>query len=135
MTATPASSRGSSARVLLVDDDAAILRVFGPGLTRYGFDVTTAGSFQEALDRASEPGPPLDALVIDINLQDGWGARLALAISPLHPTAEVVYISGATTTDPILREGIEDHMTFLGKPFDIEQLAEALRAVLERRDG
>lgn len=118
-------------RVLLVDDDLAFLRIFGEGLTRSGFDVVTAGSFQEALDLASESGPPLDVLVADINLTDGWGARLALALAPLQPEAKVVYISGYAASDPILKEGIEDHMVFLGKPFEVEELAETVRGVLK----
>lgn len=125
-----AASGASRPRVLLVDDDLAFLRVFGDGLERSGFDVVTAGSFQEALDRAGEPGPPLDVLVADINLRDGWGARLALALAPLQPDAKVVYISGYAASDPILKEGIEDHMVFLGKPFEIEELAETVRGVL-----
>lgn len=126
----PSSSSGPSTRVLLVDDDPALLRVFGPGLKRAGFDVTTAGSFQEALDRASEPGTIIDVLVADINLQDGWGARLALALAPLHPNAKVIYISGYASTDPVLKDGIEGHMTFLGKPFEIEELVGTIQSVL-----
>lgn len=122
---------GARPRVLLVDDDVDFLHVFGIGLERSGFDVVTAGSFQEALDRASEPGPPMDVLVADINLQDGWGARLAMALAPLQPDAKVVYISGYAATDPILKEGIEDHMAFLGKPFEVEELADKVRSVLE----
>ena len=129
MPAAPWPS-GSSPRVLLVDDDTALLRVFGPGLERLGFAVTTAESFQEALDRASESETTVDVLVADINLQDGWGARLALAIAPLQPSAKVVYISGHAATDQVLKDGIEGHMTFLGKPFDIEELAETIRSVL-----
>jgi DNA-binding NtrC family response regulator len=116
--------------VLLVDDDETFLRTFGAGLTRSGFDVVTAASFQDALDRAGEPGPPLDVLVADINLQDGFGARLAMALAPLQPGARVVYISGYAATDPVLRDGIEGHMSFLGKPFEIEELAETVRSVL-----
>ncbi|HZD05346.1 MAG TPA: response regulator [Longimicrobiales bacterium] len=114
-----------------MDDDVDFLRTFGTGLERSGFDVVTAGSFQEALDRASEPGPPLDVLIADINLPDGWGARLALALAPLQPDAKVVYISGYAATDPILKEGIEDHMAFLGKPFEVKDLADKVRSVLE----
>lgn len=125
-------SSESRPRVLLVDDDLAFLRSFGEGLETSGFDVLTAGSFQEALDRAGDPGPPLDVLVVDINLADGWGARLVQALGPMQPAAKVVYISGYATTDPILKEGIEDHMAFLGKPFEIEELAETVRDVLRR---
>lgn len=125
-------SSESRPRVLLVDDDLTFLRIFGEGLEKSGFDVLTADSFQEALDRAGDPGPPLDVLVVDINLADGWGAGLVQALVPMQPAAKVVYISGYAATDPILKEGIEDHMAFLAKPFEIEELAETVRDVLRR---
>lgn len=118
-------------RVLLVDDDQTFLRIFSSGLERSGFDVVAAGSFQEALDRAGEPGRSVDVLVADINLPDGWGARLALAVAPLQPEVKVVYISGYAATDPILKDGVEEHMAFLSKPFEVQELADAVRGVLE----
>jgi hypothetical protein len=38
-------------------------------------------------------------------------------------------MSGYTQHDPILKEGIEEHMVFLNKPFSIAELASTIRRV------
>jgi DNA-binding NtrC family response regulator len=117
--------------VLLVDDDEDFLKVFALGLERSGFEVEATPSAQAAYDWVAGLERPVDVLVADINLADGWGASLALSIRQMQPDVKVVYISGYTRSDPILAQGIEDHMTFLAKPFEIEELAAAVRGALE----
>lgn len=129
---SPASAEPRQPLVLLADDDPDFLRVFADGLRRSGFDVIPALSTEEALDAASDLPRPLDILVADINLGDGWGASLALSVSDLQPEARVVYISGSAESDPVLKQAVEDHMTFLAKPFTVAELAEAMRGLLER---
>jgi two-component system cell cycle sensor histidine kinase/response regulator CckA len=116
-------------RVLLVDDDLNILNVFRSGLELHGFKVYTASSSQDAMDRASTVTEPLDVLVVDINLPDGFGSSLALALHEVHPQTKIVYMSGYTQHDPILKQGIEEHMVFLNKPFSIAELASTIRRV------
>jgi DNA-binding NtrC family response regulator len=116
-------------RVLLVDDDPNVLNVFRSGLQLHGFEVITASSSEEAMDRASAATEPLDVLVVDINLPDGFGSSLALALRQVHPQTKIVYMSGYTEHDPILKEGIEEHMVFLSKPFSIAELASTVRRV------
>jgi DNA-binding NtrC family response regulator len=119
-----------SLRVLLVDDDLNVLNVFRSGLELHGFQVYTASSSQDAMDRATAVTEPLDVLVVDINLPDGFGSSLALALRQVHPKTKVVYMSGYTQHDPILKEGIEEHMVFLNKPFSIAELASTIRRVV-----
>lgn len=124
------SSSGQPPVVLLVDDDEDFVRVFSNGLRRADLKVISATSAQEAHEIASSLDR-LDVLVADINLKDGWGSTLALTIRQIHPAAEVIYVSGYAVSDPVLREGIEDHMAFLGKPFGVSELVEAIRRALD----
>jgi DNA-binding NtrC family response regulator len=123
---TPDESR--SLRVLLVDDDDNVLNVFRSGLELHGFQVFTASSTEEAMERANTL-EDLDVFVVDINLPDGFGSSLALALRQVHPESKVVYMSGYARHDPILSQGIEEHMTFLNKPFSIAELARTIREV------
>lgn len=126
MCPTPDESR--SLRVLLVDDDDNVLNVFRSGLELHGFQVFTASSTEEAMERANAL-EDLDVFVVDINLPDGFGSSLALALRQVHPESKVVYMSGYARHDPILSQGIEEHMTFLNKPFSIAELARTVREV------
>jgi DNA-binding NtrC family response regulator len=123
-----ASEGSGRLRVLLVDDDVNVLNVFRSGLELHGFEVFTASSGEEAMERAGSVGP-LDVMVLDINLPDGFGSSLALQLRQVHPDCGVVYMSGYARHDPILQQGIEEHMAFLNKPFSIAELAETVRRV------
>jgi DNA-binding NtrC family response regulator len=91
--------------------------------------VFTASSSEEAMERAGAV-PDLDVMVLDINLPDGFGSSLALALRQVQPESRVVYMSGYARHDPILQQGIEEHMVFLDKPFTIADLAATIRKVM-----
>jgi len=125
---TTTADEPTSLRVLLVDDDVNVLNVFRSGLELHGFEVFAASSGEEAMERAGAVSE-LDVMVLDINLPDGFGSSLALALRQVHPECAVVYMSGYARHDPILQQGIEDHMAFLNKPFSIAELAQTIRKV------
>lgn len=114
--------RGGGLRILLVDDDAAIRRIYGTALSREGFQVVTAESVEAAGEVVDAQPLPFDAALIDLVLPDGWGSSLAFSLREQQPDVRIIYMSGFTTTDPILRDGIEDHMVFLEKPFTLQEL-------------
>jgi len=132
-SSTGPESRGEGLRILLVDDDEAIRRIYGTALSREGFQVVTAESVDAAGEVVDAQPWPFDAAVIDLVLPDGWGSSLALSLRERQPDVRIIYMSGFTTTDPILRDGIEDHMVFLEKPFTLQELLKAIRNPLEDR--
>lgn len=115
--------------MLLVDDDVNVLNVFRSGLELHGFQVFTASSTEEAMEKIGSVGH-VDVVVLDINLPDGFGSSLALSLRQAQPDIRVVYMSGYARHDPILQQGIEEHMAFLNKPFSIAELAETVRRVV-----
>lgn len=112
---------------LVVDDDPQVLKLLVRGLKAQGFHVVSAHSREEA-EQAGQGLSSLDVLVTDIFLGDGWGGELAYSLKADWPGLAVVFISGETADDPVLRHGIESHMVFLEKPFTLFQLAEAVEA-------
>ena len=58
-------------RVLVVDDEAAILRFLKPALEANGYEMISAGSVADALKRAAAESP--DVVLLDLGLPDGDG--------------------------------------------------------------
>ena len=120
--------------ILLVDDDEAFLSVFVQGLRTRGFEVIAARSDEEARSLIDDL-PRIDVLVTDLNLGDGWGGQLAFAVKARNPDLPVIYISGYTEEDELLRFGVQGHMNFLGKPFSVAELADVVRKTLDEAVG
>ena len=120
--------------VFYVDDEAALLRFAKRQLSSRGFDVIVAGSAAEAFEVVEGHEGPIDALLMDINLPDGFGSVVAQRLRVARPRMAVVYTTGYAQTDPILSGGLNDAEFVLHKPFTRDQLVETLtRAIDEYR--
>jgi two-component system KDP operon response regulator KdpE len=119
----------SGQRVLVVDDDPQILRAVRTSLQARGYDVSTAGNGETALDVLSED--PLDLVVLDLGLPGidghevirrirGWSAVPIIVLSVRESQAEKV---------AALDAGADDYVT---KPFAIAELLARMRAVSRR---
>ena len=77
---------------------------------------------------------PVDALLMDINLPDGWGASVAQRLKQSHPEMAVVFTTGYADIDPILSGGLNDAEYVVRKPFTTDQLVAVLEeAILGRK--
>lgn len=121
---TPATSTG---RILVVDDQAANLRVVTALLSRQGYEVVAASSGDEALRQYAELPPDLILLDVMMPGMDGFDVMAALrAESPLR--VPVVFVTAAHDRDLLLRAfdaGVVDYVT---KPFLPEELLARVNA-------
>ena len=116
-------------RILLVDDDAQLLRALRIDLTARGYDVTTAADGRSALTAAARDHP--DLVVLDLGLPDLDGTTV-LGELRVFSTAPVVVLSARTdSADKVhaLDLGADDYVT---KPFGVDELMARLRAALRR---
>ncbi|KZC15311.1 two-component system response regulator [Rhodanobacter sp. FW510-R12] len=110
--------------LLLVDDDATFLRVLARALASRGFEVITAGNFDEAraLTRRHHPR----YCVLDLKLGEENGLRLIPELHTLVPDLRVLLLTGyasiATAVEAIKR-GAHD---YLAKPVDADAVVRAL---------
>jgi two-component system, OmpR family, KDP operon response regulator KdpE len=118
--------------VLIVDDDAQILRALRTGLRSRGYDVRTAPNGETALDVLARER--LDVVILDLGLPGidghevvrrlrGWSDVPVIVLSVREAHAEKV---------AVLDAGADDYVT---KPFSIDELLARIRALRRRASG
>lgn len=130
MSRTPTALAAGSRRLLVVDDDAVLLRLVSSQLMARGFEVTPFTSADSALTAAAEH--TFDAAVIDYSLQGTTGIALLEALRTMDPTLACVLLSGTIDVPESVRAirlGAEDVQV---KPPSIELLVAALERGIER---
>lgn len=121
------------ARILLVDDEGAIVRLLKLLLTEDGdHDVRTAGLARDALHELSVFIP--DLLITDYRLPDLDGLTLIQQARLDGYRGAVLMLTASTPGDPIvesLRNELGSDSVYL-KPFDIDELVNRATGLLER---
>jgi two-component system OmpR family response regulator len=123
----------AGARLLVVDDDPHISELLVTTLRFAGFDVTSAGSGQEALRAADEFQPAI--AILDVMLPDIDGFEVIRRLRQRGHRFAVLLLTARTgTEDKIkgLRLGGDDYVT---KPFSIGEVIARLEALLRRSEG
>ncbi len=111
-----------SSRILVVDDDAWILRMVTTVLEKRGYTVETASDGQEALEKACATNP--DLVVTDVMMpnMDGWALIKALRARAEFAFLPVIFLTALGSDDDRIRGfrlGADD---YLPKPFRFEEL-------------
>lgn len=120
-------------RVLIVEDDAVLRDGLKVGLGIGGFNADAVESCEEA--DAVLRNHEFDALVLDLMLPDGSGLDVLKALRERRDTTPVLLLTARDQVpDRIagLDAGADD---YLGKPFDLDEVAARLRALVRRASG
>jgi two-component system, OmpR family, response regulator len=118
------------ARLLVVEDEPNILELLSASLRYAGFDVTTAGSGGEALDRVREIRP--DLLVLDVLMPGMDGLSVLRQLRRHGIDVPVLFLTARDSTEDRitgLTLGADDYVT---KPFSLEEVIARIRAILRR---
>ncbi len=127
-----APDHGGGETILVVEDEAAMLKLTTRMLAQHGYTVLGAGTPREALRLAEAHGVHIHLLLTDVVMPGMNGGELAEALRSKHPHLRCVYMSGHTA-DLIARQNVlSDGVRLLEKPFASAQLAAVVREVLDR---
>jgi CheY-like chemotaxis protein len=121
--------------ILVVEDDLAIRETITEVLQGEGFRVTGAANGAEALlrlDEASVRGDAPGLILLDLMMpvMDGWDFRLAQRRDPRLAAIPVIVLSAGAGMEA--RLGLLDPSAFLPKPFDLDQLLDAVDKLFMR---
>jgi two-component system KDP operon response regulator KdpE len=123
------STRPDGGRVLIVEDEPALLRALQINLRARGYEVITSSAGQGALVEAARCPP--DAVLLDLGLPDLDGTEVIRQLRT-RTSVPVIVLSGRAGSDDkigALNAGADDYVT---KPFSMEELLARLRAALRR---
>lgn len=123
--------RGRGETVLVVDDEAAVLRLTRNMLKDLGYTVLTAQSSSEALKIAQDQAIRIDLLLSDVIMPEMNGRDLAKVLQTAHPGLKCLLMSGYPTTIVSIQAAVDEGVNFLQKPFSARDLAVKAREVLE----
>ncbi|HHO53886.1 MAG TPA: response regulator transcription factor [Deltaproteobacteria bacterium] len=120
-------------RILVIEDEAPILRGLCDVLTFHGYTVHGIDNGPEGLASASPGG--WDLLLVDVMLPGLDGFTLCRQIRERHPTQAILLLTARGSEDDILEgfgAGADDYVT---KPFSVAQLLARIEALLRRSGG
>jgi two-component system, OmpR family, KDP operon response regulator KdpE len=117
-------------RILVVDDEAAILRFLKPALAANDYQVATAGTVAEAVKHIAANAP--DAVVLDLGLPDGDGKEVIRNVRQWSDVPIIVLSARDRESEKIdaLDLGADD---FINKPFGVGELMARLRTAMRHR--
>ena len=121
-----------SKRLLVVDDEAKLLRAVAMCLRSEGYEVITARSGTEALVRLTEAIP--DLIITDIRMpgMDGHALARSLRASPRTDMIPIIFLTAKDTREDRIagfRTGVDAYVT---KPFDTEEMLAIVSSILNR---
>jgi two-component system, cell cycle sensor histidine kinase and response regulator CckA len=116
--------------VALVEDQALVRATTQRQLESLGYRVMAFDGAAQALPTLLRERE-LSLLITDVVLAGTSGRELAEELSKSRPDLSVLFISGYTE-DVVLRQGVElGEVNFLSKPFNVSELARAVRRALD----
>jgi DNA-binding NtrC family response regulator len=121
----------SETRVLIVDDETAILDTLRILLKREGFAVETAVGGQQGIDRMHETRP--DVLLTDVRMPGVGGLEVLLAARELDPSLPVILMTAQASLQTAIRAVNEGAYYYIQKPFANDELLAIVRRASESR--
>jgi DNA-binding response OmpR family regulator len=122
-----------TARVVVIEDEQAILRGVADALGASGYEVVEATDGITGLVEALRPG--IDLVLLDLMLPRQDGLEVLRELRATHSTVPVIILTARGTEDDRVRGltmGADDYVV---KPFSARELLARVEAVLRRANG
>lgn len=119
-----------NARIVIVDDDAAVRLSLSSVLGTYGFDIRSFASARAAIAAISDA--PCDCLLLDVRMPDLDGIAALKLIQSCNSAPSVIMITGHADVPMAVQAMKLGAADFIEKPIIDETLVNSIQSVLER---
>ena len=129
---------GSKGKILIMDDQEALLKMARRILGQMGYDVEFARDGVQAIDiyrKTFQSKAPFDFVILDLTIPGGMGGIKTIPeLLKINPNAKV-FVSSGSSNDPVMA----DYKSYgfagvISKPYIIDQMAELFNKVLDEKD-
>jgi len=122
-------SRGET--ILLVEDEASILKLGKRMLEALGYRVLPANTVSQAIELTKKHADTINLLVTDVIMPEMNGRELSEQLIKLCPGLQVLFMSGYTADVIAHRGELEKGVHFISKPLSKNELARKIRKILD----
>ncbi len=123
-------------KILIVEDDYLLREALVDYLSRDNkFSVVGAGTLREAEAALNDKAKPVAVLILDIDLPDGNGRDFCVKLRQRDCNLPVIFLSGASGVEDIVRGLDAGASDYIVKPFGPEELKARVRAALRIFDS
>jgi two-component system, cell cycle sensor histidine kinase and response regulator CckA len=128
-TLTPACG---SETILVVEDDAMIMKMIKKVLSRCGYTILCAKDGMEAVSVSELHQGAIHMILTDVIMPGMGGRELAKQVSETRPEIKVLFMSGYTDNAVVHHGVLEKGLNFIQKPFPSANLMKKIREVLDK---
>jgi two-component system response regulator HydG len=121
----------NSTKILVIDDETAILDTLRILLRREGFQVETAVGGQQGVARMEELRP--DVVLSDVRMPGVGGLEVLLAAKELDPSLPVILMTAQASLQTAIRAVNEGAFYYIQKPFANDEMVAICRRAAESR--
>jgi DNA-binding NtrC family response regulator len=118
-------------RILVVDDDSIVLESCKRIFESADIDAVLVGSAKEALDILSRQ--EFDLMLVDVIMPEYDGILLMGTVREQKPDMPIIVMTGYSTPEVMTRGRHAGATYFIAKPFDPDELIEAVRAIADKK--
>jgi len=129
-----AAPPSGSATLLVVEDERAFRDLLRDGLQSQGYRVLVASNGVEALRVAEQHDGPIRLLITDVIMPQMSGPELAKSLTSLRGNLGVLYMSGYTDDRVGALAGSNNELTWIQKPFYLDELLRKIHEIIRRQD-
>ena len=116
-------------RILVVDDEDAILAMMGQVLRNEGFSVEVAANGTAALETVSHADQPFDLIISDLNMPHLGGEKFATLVHERGAATSFIFMSGLDPSSSLNKNFGGSAVRFLQKPFTKTALMKMVETV------
>jgi two-component system response regulator HydG len=113
--------------LVIIDDEAGVLRLVGRFARSQGFEVQAYTSPREALNSLAHR--PVDVAIVDLRMPEVGGLDVLRALREAHPECQVILMTGHASVETAIEAVKLGALDYVAKPLDFERLGQLLQTV------
>ena len=129
---SPIEKAGFNTRILVIDDEQDVAKMMRKMLETIGYKVSIALNGKDAVDFYENKWTEIGLVIIDMVMPGMSGQEVYRSLKKINPEIKAIIASGYSLNNDI-NEIIKDGAkAFLQKPFDMNEIANQIRVILNR---
>ena len=118
-------SNGEKTTILILDDEAIVLKRLGPALEKAGYEIEVFSRSSDASSRNMEKD--FDIVITDLKMEGLDGMQFLTQVRERSPRTEVIVITGFATMETAKESFQKGVFDFLAKPFKLGEILETVK--------